>query len=81
MSDLYARAVSLPPGSLIASRLGLPRPARLARYRPGAPLIAGEVLLGWARDGRLHDSVRRVLDGAGVRVAQAGRGGQAGRDG
>jgi 3-oxoacyl-[acyl-carrier protein] reductase len=74
MSDLYAQAVSSPPGKLLASRLGLPQPARLKRYRPGAPVIADPVLFGAAPGGRLGNSVERVLDEIAATRAHEGDG-------
>lgn len=73
MTDLYAEAVNSLPGRLIAGKLGLPRPARLERHRPGAPVISGPVLLGGAPGGRLEHSLQRVLDQIGAKRAGAGQ--------
>lgn len=64
MSDRYQGFVSTPIGQLIAKNLGLPRPTRLERYREGAPLVDGTVLVGGA--GRLVAGVPAVLDGLGI---------------
>ncbi|MHB1469135.1 MAG: 3-oxoacyl-ACP reductase, partial [Solirubrobacteraceae bacterium] len=72
MTDLYSQAVNTPPGKLIATRLGLPRPVRLRRHRPGAPLLAGPVLVGAAPRGRLGATIQRVLDEAGASSAGEG---------
>jgi 3-oxoacyl-[acyl-carrier protein] reductase len=45
MTDAYTRAVNTGLTKTIAKKLGLPRPALLRRYRPGAPLTVGPVLL------------------------------------
>jgi 3-oxoacyl-[acyl-carrier protein] reductase len=68
MSDLYAQAVNSPLGSVVAKQLGLPRPVKLDRYRPGTPLIDGEVLLGAAPGGRLARAVADVLSAAAART-------------
>jgi 3-oxoacyl-[acyl-carrier protein] reductase len=72
MSDLYAQVINTPLGAAVAGRLGLPRPTRLSRYEPGAPLIDGEVLLGAAPGGRLASAVAQTLSGAGVQSATTG---------
>ncbi len=46
MPDRYLELVNSPAGRKVASRLGLPRPAVLRRYEPGAPLLPGPLLLG-----------------------------------
>lgn len=61
MSDIYAQLVNSPPGRLIAPRLGLPRPPRLQRHEPGAPVVSGRVRLGAASGGRLEEPLRRLL--------------------
>jgi 3-oxoacyl-[acyl-carrier protein] reductase len=72
MSDLYAQVVNSPAGAFVAGRLGLPRPATLQRYRPGQPLIDGEVLLGAAPGGRLAAEVAKVLSAADVQASTTG---------
>lgn len=72
MSDLYAQLVNSPPGRLIAPRLGLPRPVRLERHTPGAPVIDGAVLAGAAPGGRLGKEVERLLGEIGARAAADG---------
>lgn len=74
MTDLYAEAVNSLPGRLIAGRLGLPRPTKLERHRPGAPVISGPVLLGGAPGGRLGASLQRLLDEIGAQRASEGEG-------
>jgi 3-oxoacyl-[acyl-carrier protein] reductase len=44
VSDKYLNLVNSPAGKAVASRVGLPRPAVLRRYRPGAPLLPGPAL-------------------------------------
>jgi len=72
MSDRYAQVVNSLPGRLVASRVGLPQPARLERQTAGAPPVFGPVLLGGAPGGRLASDVERVLKEAGA--AGAGEG-------
>ncbi len=69
MSDLYAQLVNSPVGSMLAARVGLPRPVRLDRYRPGTPLVDGGVLLGAAPGGRLAVAIAKVLGAAEVRTS------------
>jgi 3-oxoacyl-[acyl-carrier protein] reductase len=61
--------VNFLPGRLIAGKLGLPRPAKLERYRAGAPVISGPVLCGAAPGGRLGAAIDRVLDEIGAQGA------------
>lgn len=72
MSDLYAQIVNTPPGQLLAKQLGLPRPVKLERHKPGAPAISGAVLAGGAPDGRLSDAVEGVLREIGAERARVG---------
>ena len=59
MADSYLDLVNSGAGAAIATKLGLPRPAPLLRYRPGDPLVAGPVLvLGSGPDA---DAVARTL--------------------
>jgi 3-oxoacyl-[acyl-carrier protein] reductase len=74
VSDRYAQVVSSAPGRLLASRLGLPRPVKLERHAPGAPVIGGAVLVGAASGGRLKTAVERVLDSCGATRAGDGQG-------
>jgi 3-oxoacyl-[acyl-carrier protein] reductase len=69
MSDRYAQLVNSPPGSLLARRVGLPRPVALERHRPGDPVVRGRVLLGAAPGGRLAGAVAEVLAAAAADVA------------
>ncbi len=71
MADTYADLVRSGPGRRIASALGLPRPARLRRHRPGDPLVPGEVLLAGHGDAPCAAHLRGVLHGWGVPVAQS----------
>jgi 3-oxoacyl-[acyl-carrier protein] reductase len=51
---------------MIAGRVGLPQPAQLERYEPGAPVITGAVLSGGAPRGRLGKRIEQVLGDAGA---------------
>jgi 3-oxoacyl-[acyl-carrier protein] reductase len=59
VSDRYANFAATVPGRALVKRLGLPDPARLRRYHPGARELAGAVLLGG--DGRLAQPIANVL--------------------
>ncbi len=69
MADTYLGLVNTPLPGRVAKALGLPRPAVLRRYTPGAPLVEGPILvlgpgsgaeslaqalLGWNQDVRRH---------------------------
>jgi 3-oxoacyl-[acyl-carrier protein] reductase len=69
VSDRYAQLVNSPPGRLIARQVGLPRPARLERFRAGEPVVRGRVLLGGAPGGRLLEVTAQVLAQARCHVA------------
>jgi 3-oxoacyl-[acyl-carrier protein] reductase len=45
VSDRYLELVNSGPTAQVAKKLGLPRPARLRRHRPGDPLLRGPVLV------------------------------------
>ena len=64
MTDRYLSLVNSQPGRAVASRLGLPRPAVLRRYEPGAPLLPGPALLSGT-------ALADVLKGMGVDVRDA----------
>ncbi|HET6832208.1 MAG TPA: 3-oxoacyl-ACP reductase [Solirubrobacterales bacterium] len=68
MADAYTQIVSNPLGGFVARNLGLPRPVELDRYRPGAPLIDGRVLVGSAPGGRCGAAIASVLAAAGTAV-------------
>jgi 3-oxoacyl-[acyl-carrier protein] reductase len=71
VSDLYSQVVNSPPGRLIASRVGLPQPAKLERCEPGAPVVSGPVLFGAAPRGRLGKPVERLLGAIGAARPEA----------
>lgn len=64
-SDRYADFVRGPIGGFIAPKVGLPQPPKLERYKKGAPLVDGKVLLGAAPGGRLSKALEGVFKGAG----------------
>jgi 3-oxoacyl-[acyl-carrier protein] reductase len=66
VSDLYTQVVNSPPGRMIAGRVGLPQPAQLERFRPGAPVVDGAVLAGGTRRGRLEKPIERLLGEIGT---------------
>ncbi len=67
MSDRYLGLVNSPIGSAVASRVGLPRPAVLRRYEPGAPLLPGPLLLG-STSGVVPAGLADLLTKAGADV-------------
>ena len=69
MSDRYSQIVNSFPGKLVAGRVGLPQPTELDRHTPGAPVVAGRVLLGAAPGGRLAQTLARVLADAGAEAS------------
>jgi 3-oxoacyl-[acyl-carrier protein] reductase len=68
VADTYTQIVNNPLGGFVARNLGLPRPVELDRYRPGAPLIDGRVLVGSAPGGRCGAALAAVLADAGTAV-------------
>ena len=68
MSDWYRDFANSGVGSTLVEQLGLPRPAVLRRYEPGAPLLTGPAVVGTTGGGRLHETLIRVLEDAGVPV-------------
>lgn len=61
MTDRYLDLVNSGVTQRIARQLGLPRPARLHRYHPGAPLVDGPVLV--LGTGAEADTLARYLSG------------------
>lgn len=73
MTDIYAQLVNTPPGQLLAKQLGLPRPVKLERHKPGAPVLSGPALVGAAPGGRLSDAVETLLKEIGAQQAGEGQ--------
>lgn len=61
MTDRYQSVMRSPVGRVLASRLGLPDPPPLERWRPGSPVVDGTVVLHGADGGPLVDAVRGQL--------------------
>lgn len=57
--NLYGSFVHSAPGAFLASKLGLPQPETLRRYKQGEPALPGPVLLGGK--GRVAGAVRNLL--------------------
>lgn len=66
MTDRYQQFARSGIGRQVVRRLGLPNPTPLRRYHPGDPALNGPALVGAAPGGRLLDTVRTVLDAAGI---------------
>jgi 3-oxoacyl-[acyl-carrier protein] reductase len=67
VSDRYLNLVNSPVGSAVASRVGLPQPAKLRRYSAGDPLLDGPALIG-STSGRAPAALKQTLTSAGVEV-------------
>ena len=76
MTDRYQSLINTPVGQLIAKNIGLPNPPVLDRWRTGAPLVDGTVLLGAADGGRLVKYVGDVLATRQVTVADTAEDGK-----
>jgi 3-oxoacyl-[acyl-carrier protein] reductase len=61
VNDRYLDLVNSGVTQKLAKQLGLPRPARLHRHRPGAPLVDGPVLV--LGDGADADTLAQFLSG------------------
>jgi 3-oxoacyl-[acyl-carrier protein] reductase len=68
VSDWYRDFANSGMGTTLTKKLGLPRPAVLRRYEPGAPLLPGPAVVGQAGQGRLRDALTGILKDAGVTV-------------
>lgn len=66
MSDRYQDLVHTPVGKFLVKNLGLPDPPRLERYRAGAPLVDGTVLVGAASGSTLGTALEDALSSLSV---------------
>lgn len=57
--NLYGSFIHSAPGAFLASKLGLPQPETLRRYKAGEPALTGPVLIGGK--GRVAEPVRALL--------------------
>jgi 3-oxoacyl-[acyl-carrier protein] reductase len=69
VTDLYTQIVNNSVGNLVARNVGLPVPAPLERWSPGAPVLAGRALVGAAPGGRLGGAIASTLAAAGIEAA------------
>jgi 3-oxoacyl-[acyl-carrier protein] reductase len=74
MSTRYQSLIGTPVGQMLAKNLGLPNPVKLERYKEGAPLVSGTVLVGG--DGRLASTVVTMLDDLGISSVTSAEGEQ-----
>lgn len=72
MAPSYAQIVNSGIGKQVAAALGLPRPSRLRRHTPGAPLVPGAVLVAGLDEAPFAAVVTEQLGAAGVQVATRG---------
>jgi 3-oxoacyl-[acyl-carrier protein] reductase len=68
MTDGYQRFARTGPGKFLVSRLGLPNPVPLRRYRPGQSPLPGPAIVGAAKGGRLDEQIRKTITGAGIEI-------------
>lgn len=74
MSDKYQSFTSSPIGQLLVKNLGLPSPVKLDRWKEGAPVVDGIVVVGG--NGRLGKAITASLDSLGVAHVSAGTEGE-----
>jgi len=67
MSDRYLNLVNSPIGSAVASRIGLPQPAVLRRYKAGDPPLPGPAVVG-STTGEVPTALTTILTKAGIEV-------------
>ncbi|MDU7504246.1 MAG: short chain dehydrogenase, partial [Corynebacterium kroppenstedtii] len=60
MADSYAKFVNSGAGSLLASKLGLPKPEKLRRFEPGQPPVNGPIIV--TGSGSLASYIRELLE-------------------
>jgi 3-oxoacyl-[acyl-carrier protein] reductase len=70
MSDRYLNLVNSSLGAAVASRIGLPQPAVLRRYKAGEPLLPGPAVVG-STAGPVPAALTTILTKAGVEVLDA----------
>jgi len=70
MTDRYTRIVSGRPGSVVARRIGLPRPVELRRWTPGQPMLTGPAVLAGVGPTPALTVVRQVLEAAGAELLE-----------
>ncbi|TLW93292.1 3-oxoacyl-ACP reductase [Saccharomonospora piscinae] len=70
MADKYQQFTTTSVGAFVTSKLGLPKPPVLRRYRPGQPPLDGPALLGGAPGGRLDKTLTSQLASAGLDVVR-----------
>lgn len=64
MSDKYQSFTTTPIGKILVKNLGLPSPVKLDRWKEGAPIVDGIVVVGG--NGRLGGAITASLDSLGV---------------
>ncbi len=74
MSDRYQSFTASPIGKILVKNLGLPNPVKLDRWKEGAPVVDGTVVVGG--HGRLRSSLTATLDRLGVAHVSTGTEGE-----
>ena len=68
MTDSYLDFANSPVGARLANALGLPKPLKLERYKPGQPVIRGSVLLGGGDDPQMLEVLAPMFKAMGAQT-------------
>ena len=61
MEDKYLNFVNSPLGKSLISKIGLPQPVILDRYKKGQPVVSGSVLLGFSTDSVFSNQINDIF--------------------
>ena len=68
MTDTYLNFANSPFGAKLAETLGLPKPLKLERYKPGQPVIKGTVLVGGGGEPQLLETLAAFFQSIGAQT-------------
>ena len=68
MTDTYLNFANSPFGAKLAESLGLPKPLKLERYKPGQPVIKGTVLVGGGGQPQLLETLASFFQSIGAQT-------------
>ncbi len=68
MNDSYLQFANSPFGAKLADTLGLPKPLKLERFKAGAPVIKGTVLVGGGGEPQLLQALADALRSMGAQT-------------